>query len=295
VKDPRWRDYVPDAAGTLKPEEVKKIANSPIRDKHGVINKEWLRDKVAAMMLIHMGHHPVDCLRANWKSCEELVGGIDPARGLCQPCIKLNGRATKRPGQRCRWYFSCGCQKKHDEDNDNCEYGLLKKLVALLGDEMANESFFWTTKDKGKNWGLQGRQKKTKISEALQRINRRVGIRLGKLTGDMGRKTFCTLGKNFFLFHEDHLKTTSGHKTSENFVKYLDPQYVNVGAETLLSRVFQAYEQGNYLPPTTNSLPHLMVNMGEKIERLEKVLLLLACGADFKKILIAHHQKKQLH
>ena len=64
--------------------------------------------------------------------------------------------------------------------------------------------------------------------------------------------------------------------------------------ELVLSRVFQAYEQGNYLPPTTNSLPHLMVNMGEKIERLEKVLLLIAFGADFKKILIAHHQKTQL-
>ena len=146
--------------------------------------------------MIHMGWHPVDCHRLDWTMCEEIPGGADPARGICQPCIKVNMRATKRPGQKARNYFCCGCQTKHDPDNDACEYGLVKRLVDSLGEDKANESLFWTTKDKGKNWGLQGKQKKTKISEALERINKRS---LDKLTGDMGRKTFVTLGKNFFL------------------------------------------------------------------------------------------------
>jgi len=293
-KDPRWRDYVPDSATSLTPEEVKKIANAPIRNKRGKVNKEWLRDKVAAYEMIHMGWHPIDCLRWSWKSCEEVVGGVDPARGLNQPAIKVNMHATKRPGQRCRNYFVCGCQKKHDPDNDACEYGLIKRLVQELGEEKANETFFWTTKKKGMSWGLQGKQKKSKISESLERINQRVHVRLGRLTGDMGRKTFATLGKNFFLFDEDHLKEITHHKSSENFVKYLDPQFINTNAETLLSRVFQAYEQGRYLPPASTSVPHLLVEMGKKIEGLERVILLLACGADFKKAIIAHHQRKKL-
>jgi len=283
-KDPRWRDYVPDAATSLTQEEVKKIANAPIRDRHGNINKAWLRDKVAAFALIHCGWHPIDCHRTNWKNCKEVLGGIDPSRGLCQPCIKINMRATKRPGQRARNYFVCGCHNKHDLDNDSCEYGLVKKLIEDLGEEKANESLFWTTKDKGKNWGQQGKQKKGKISESLERINKRVRVRLGKLTGDMGRKTFVTLGKNFFLFPEDHLKEITHHQSNDNFIKYIDPQYINIGSETVMSRIFQAYEQGRYLPPTTNALPHMIVNLGERIDRLSQMFLLRAQGADVKTI-----------
>ena len=79
---------------------------------------------------------------------------------------------------------------------------------------------------------------------------------------------------------EDHLKEITHHRTSENFVAYLDPEYVNTGAETVLSRVFQAFEQGRYEPPNTNSLPHMMVQLGEKLDSIGKLILLKALGAD---------------
>ena len=90
-KDTRWSSYSPNAAGALTQDEVKKIAMAPIRDHRGRLRYDWLRDKVAARCLIHMGWHPKDCHRAKWSMCEEVPDGKKTA-------IRINGKATKREG-----------------------------------------------------------------------------------------------------------------------------------------------------------------------------------------------------
>ena len=278
-KDKAWTEYAPNAAESLTQEEVKQVARAPIRDRKGRIVNSWLRDKVAAFCLIHMGWHPVDCKRVNWQCCQE-VTHEDPFTGLTKPALQARGVATKRPGQKVRNYWACGCAKHHNPDNDFCEYGLVKRLIASLGEERASKSLFWTQNKGGYGWSdKQGLQKKLKISECLERINRRVpgGVRPGyKLAGDMGRKTFATLGTNFFMFSEDELKEITHHKTSANFVTYVDPTYVNIGRETLVTRVFQAYEQGRYFPPMSGNVQLALAQYSDELRTLKRLTCCLA-------------------
>ena len=281
-KDKRWSGYSPNAAEALHQDEVRKIAASTIRDHRGRVRLDWLRQKVAAFSLIHMGWHPMDCFRANWTMCKE----IQPRHnGRICPAIQINGHATKRRGQAVRNYWACGCQNEHDEENDMCEYGLVKRLVASLGEDRANVSLFWTTNNGGFGWG-ETRQKKDTISGSIQKINKRVGVRPGaELTGNMGRKTFCTLGSYFFNFSEDELKKYTHHKTNENFIKYLDPTYVNAMRETLITRVFQQYEQGNYQPPLSNNLCLSLANVHEKLEKLTRLVFIVAAGGNLLQLM----------
>jgi hypothetical protein len=92
----------------------------------------------------------------------------------------------------------------------------------------------------------------------------------------MGRKTFVTLGKNFFMFPEDELKETTHHLSTTNFIKYIDPRYVNIGRETIVSRVFQSYEQGHYKPPMSGNMLLAMAANNERLEKLTRVVCALA-------------------
>jgi len=226
-----------------------------VKDRRGKVVKSWLRDKTAAFCMIHMGWHPEDCKRLKLPMCEEKEFECT-FTGIRKPCLQVNGVATKRPGQKVRNHFACGCEREHDPENFNCEFACVKKLISELGEKRATDSMFWCQREKGYEWSKdQGPQKKQKISESPQRINRREGVRPGKrLTGSMGRKTFVTLGKNFFLWTQDQLKETTHHKSVANLEKYIDPGYVNIGRETMISRVFQSYEQGRYHPPMCGNI-----------------------------------------
>ena len=271
-KDKRWSEYQPNAAESLTEKEVKKIAQSKIRDKRGRVVNELLRDKVAAFSLIHMGFHPEDCVRANWTKCKRVTH--DDISGIRKQAIEIKGKATKRPGQKVRNHWACGCERHHNPENDMCELALVDKLVESLGEERANKSLFWNTNKGGYGWSdKQGPQKNGKISKSLQRINEREGIRPGaKLTGNMGRKTFVTLGSNFFLFPEPELKDKTHHKTTENLVAYLDPNYVNHGRATVVARVFQAYEQGRYIPPMTGNQTMILADIMHQMRGLKEVV-----------------------
>jgi len=277
-KDKRWTSYMPNGAESMSEEEVKTIAKARVKDRRGRLRKDWLRDKVAAFALIHMGWHPVDCERAKLSNCEEKTFECNFS-GLQKPCLQVNGVATKRPGQVVRNFFTCGCQKKHDPNNVHCEYAMVKMLMEELGEDedgeqRAEKGLFWNHADLGFSWSdKQGLQHKTKIGAALQRINLREGVRPGeKLTGDMGRKTFVTLGRNFFLFPEQELRDKTHHKTAANFVKYIDPGYVNLSRETLVSRVFQSYEQGFYKPPMSGNVLLAIAEQNHKLKCLEDMI-----------------------
>lgn len=110
---------------------MKKLAAAPIKDNRGRLRLDWLRDKVAARSLVHMGWHPMDCHRAKWSKCKEV------ADDNCK-AIQIDGKATKRPGQKVRNYWACGCTGMHDPENENCDYGLVTLLVRSLGEDRAN-------------------------------------------------------------------------------------------------------------------------------------------------------------
>merc|ERR1712138_388415 len=88
----------------------------------------------------------------------------------------------------------------------------------------------------------------------------------------MGRKTFVTLGRNFFLFPEQELRDKTHHKSAANFVKYIDPGYVNLGRETLVSRIFQSYEQGFYKPPMSGNVLLAIAEQNHKLKYLQNII-----------------------
>ena len=88
----------------------------------------------------------------------------------------------------------------------------------------------------------------------------------------MGRKTFCTLGSGFFNFSEEELKKTTHHKTNQNFIKYLDPGYVNVPQEVFASKVFQRYEQGNWKPPLSGNTSLQLQLLTTMVQNLSSVV-----------------------
>ena len=197
----------------------KSVVNNIVASK--------LRDKVAANCHIHMGFHPIDCHRANSTKMTRLPTAGPEGR----PAVRLDGVATKRPGQLVRNYFVCGCPigQPHNPNNDMCELALVDHLVESLGEDRANVTLFWAHTDRGMKW-QDRRQKKDTLSKSLNRINRVMGIRPGEnLTGSMGRKTFVTLGQMFFHFPKELQKAATHHLADTNFQTYIDPGYVNIG------------------------------------------------------------------
>ena len=272
-KDPAWSAYSPDKAKSLSEKEVKRIAHYKIRDKKGNLVATKLRDKVGAFMLCHMGFHPEDCKRANLTKMTRLrqTGPYN------KETVKLDGVATKRPGTKVRNYWVCGChpQKPHDPNNDMCELALIDNLVESLGEDKAKENLFWTTNNRGMGWGAR-QQKKDTMAKCLQRINRDMGISPEEeWTGEMGRKTFATLGTKFFYFPQRLQMEVSHHETFHHFEGYIDPEYVNVSRETMPSRLIQYYEQGTLEPPAIASVPHGLALLHGELSELKTLVLQL--------------------
>ena len=133
-------------------------------------------------------------------------------------------------------------------------------------------SLFWGQNEGGFGWS-DAPQKKDTLALAINRINKRVGARPGvRITGNMRRKTFCTLGKDFFNFSEDELKKVTHHKSSESFLKYLDPEYVNVPQECFVSKVYQRYEQGTWAPPLSGNTSLVLADLTYKIDQMSGLL-----------------------
>ena len=235
----------------------------------------WLREKVASYTLSHMGFHPIDAHRMK-SSNMEYIANVDERGRHPRPAIRVNGVATKRPGQKVRNYFVCGCPGPHDSDNDMCEYALADRLLNSLGKERSKRSLFWTTNSRGRGWGATP-QKKDTLAQCFQKINKRCGIAPGKqLRGDQGRKTFVTLGEHFFFFPRELMTKVTHHKQKKNLIKYIDSDYENIARETAPARMFQSYEQGHYVPPVCISVPHGLSRLEHKvnslIERIEPVI-----------------------
>ena len=170
--------------------------------------------------------------------------------------MKVNNLKTKEESKLIRNWFGCGCDGDHEEDNDNCEYALIKKLLASLPDEKSDVSLWWnTTKNKWNRQGVKGMQKDT-VGQAMERLNRRFQISSRKLNGNMGRKTLATLGRARFSYNDSLIRQTGNWETQENMENYVDSDYENIERETIITRNFQQFEQGFWRSDIQDSVPH---------------------------------------
>ena len=65
-------------------------------------------------------------------------------------------------------------------------------------------------------------QKKDTLSKCINRINKQLGIRPEeKITGAMVRKTFVTLGQDFFYFPKQLQMDVTHHKKIDNFPDFV--------------------------------------------------------------------------
>ena len=103
----------------------------------------------------------------------------------------------------------------------------------------------------------------------MERINKRVQFAPGKkITGNMGRKTFITLSRKFFNFADEKIKEESHHADHDAYMRYVDDDYINVEGQTLVSRTFQEFEQGRYVPPRPESFPRRVRNVETNLTEL---------------------------
>jgi len=182
--------------------------------------------------------------------------------------------------------ITCGCQGKHDPENDNCEYGMLTYLTDELGDR-ANESLFWSCGGGGYRVANRPPMKEETIAKALERINKDTPGNVApgeKLTGNMGRKTCVTLNMMEFCVGREATKRITHHTTEQNFKGYIDPQYVNSMNDAFVGRLWQMFGQGLYTPTITTSTPIHLQLLTDKVGQMCDALVVALSGGDTREI-----------
>ena len=97
-----------------------------------------------------------------------------------------------------------------------------------------------------------------------------------KLTTDMARRTFCTLGSKYtrteehlvlFKLPAQQLMEVTHHRCPDQFQSYVvNAAWRDPEAEAHAARTFSLWAQGQYEPPITNSLPDTLGIMDKKHE-----------------------------
>ena len=155
-KESRWRNYVSTKkAKSLTVEECKQIAKAPIR-RHGVIQLDWLRDKVAANTFIHMGYHPKDAYFMTSESLHDEPHNCDH-QGNSKPRFKVTNEKTKDKSKLIRNWIACGCEEDHNPNNDMCEYALMKHLLKELPEDRAKIRLWWNVSSNN-TWNRRGKK-----------------------------------------------------------------------------------------------------------------------------------------
>ena len=260
-KTKKWTDHLPEGARSLTEAEVRGLGSSPVKNEKGEVVLQWVRDKLIAMTEIHAGYHPADVHRMTTDNLKFFPNHKD-RRGWKKPYVGIVGLKTKDRSQNTFNFYCCGCgNSDHNANNWNCEYTLINHLITKLPEDLGKKALWWNTWKKGFEWSLkQGPMQKRNISQAIQRINERCNISPEKLSGNQGRKTMITLGRNLFGYDDELLKSVSHHDDHKSYLTYVDPYYQNIQRMTLLSEDFQDMEQGRYQPLIVDCLPrHITV------------------------------------
>ena len=219
----KWRDHQSQGAKPLPLEFVKKILLAKVHDDKGDLDLRKLRNKALASALILCGWHPKDAWEIKDKNVINLEDFHD-RDGHHRPKFLFNGLHNKRQKWKVCNTIGCGCKRTHMPKNTACPYNLLlwyqqakdefddrlrerksklcRKERLRHFDEnghLTDRKFFRSiTKNGGcssselhehRNMG------QTAIRGVLEYWRPILGLGNERLTTDMARKTFCTLGK----------------------------------------------------------------------------------------------------
>jgi hypothetical protein len=109
-------------------------------------------------------------------------------------------------------------------------------------------TWFFRSYSKGSNSYTHGRIGETEIRGVFKYWNARLNLGLPKATSDMARKTFCTLGSNFFHFPDNELMKISHHETLKQFKKYvLEAPWEDLEQDCHIGRTFRVFERHSNL------------------------------------------------
>ena len=296
-KEPRWCEGSRQGAKPLDKKEVKMIMNAPIKTLEDLIQK------CICTCYLHMGMHKIDIYRIK----ESMVTDMPDYRhrdGKLKPKITITGRHNKRPNIKVSNVVSCGCQGSHNPQNAACEYSIwkmymmkkkaddtwnIKNNFSRMNNKKKKVHFvdgkdgpggtlkdinFFRTLNKKKDRFLHQNMGSNKIGDSLDYWNKKLMLRPNeKITSDMARKTFCTLGEKFFKFDRNLLRSISHHITDENFEIYVCPEYRDLEEEAHVSVTMQNWAQGKYQPPVHVTPSVMLSELNKKMESIQKMTI----------------------
>lgn len=292
-----------------------------------IIDCDDLRHKVIAYCYLHMGFHKVDIQRLEDSMLEDHPN-YKHRYGQHKPKIVIRGIHNKRPNIKVRNVVACGCSGDHRSNNEFCEYAIWKgymKIKQDCDDEYHRTNFlrmntsrkkahyedgimgpervlkelnFMRTVSKDKNKYHHQNMGIHEIGNGLEFWNRKLNLRPGvKITSDMARKTFCTLGEKFFKFDRNLLKNTSHHQTDENFEIYVCDDYEDLEEESHITVTMQKWAQKKYIPPVHVTPTVMLAELNEKIQCVSELTTTLSAMIKLQSTILINSQwvKKKIH
>ena len=307
----RWRGNARAGARPLHPDEVRKIMQAPIN------NLDDLRHKITAHCFFHMGFHKIDIYRLRDSMLEDHPH-YKHRDGLLKPKIIIRGIHNKRPGISVRNIVACGCDGNHKPDNAYCEYAIwklymktkqrcddeyqrdnfkrmnnTKKAAHFVGGKMGDEGIlkeinFLRDVNKTKDKYFHRNMGASEIANSLQYWNIKLSLRKDeKLTSDMARKTFCTLGEKFFKFDRKALRSISHHLTEDNFEVYVCEDYEDWEEESHVTETMQKWAQEKYTPPVHTTAPVMLSNITQSLKLQNKLTMRLMAMVQHQQMILA--------
>ena len=294
----RWRDNGSQGAKPLTKEEVMKIMLAPIQ------NLDDLRHKVMAICYLHMGYHKKDVQRLRETNIEDHPLYRN-RNGSHKPKMVIRTTHNKRKCIPVRNVVACGCSGDHDFKNQFCEYAVWKLYIMKKkqhDNKNETEGFLRMNNKKKKQHfeEIQPGEEKVlkevnfmrslstvkneyqhrnmgihKIGDALEYWNRKLNLRPdSKITADMARKTFCTLGAKFFKFSTEQIRAVTHHMSDENFEIYLCPEYEDLEEESHISVTMQKWEKKKYQPPVHLTPAVMLYELQQTLGSMQRMMLL---------------------
>ena len=218
-REEKWRNHTSQGAKPLPLAYVKKILMAPVHDEAGNINLLHLRNKTLAACLILCGWHQKDAYELMDKCVINLEDHHD-RDGSHRPKFMFNNIFhNKRDHWKVCNTVGCGCKGCHQPKNSNCPYNLLlwySQEKEECDDKLRLRKTKLSRKERLKHFDerghLTGRHFFRSITKAgyehrnmgqhgirgvLEFFRPILGLGDVKLTTDMARKTFCTLGVKY--------------------------------------------------------------------------------------------------
>merc|ERR1711964_62811 len=105
------------------------------------------------------------------------------------------------------------------------------------------------------------------VRKVFKYWNQRLGLNLTADTANMARKTFCTIGANYFHFPDEQLMKISHHKDRKQFQTYvLNGRWEDLEQEAHVGRTFNLWGAGCYAPPVMMCMPDVLSRFARQIK-----------------------------